>query len=69
MIGAIEILIILIVVAVILGFGHKRIAELAREFGKAKSEYEKGKLEGEKEIKKIKKELESDEPESKEKTS
>ena len=43
--------IILIVVAVVLIFGARKIPELARTFGKAKGEFEKGKIEGEKELK------------------
>ena len=46
--------IILIVVAVVLIFGARKIPELARTFGKAKGEFEKGKIEGEKELKKYK---------------
>lgn len=43
--------IILIVVVVVLIFGARKIPELARTFGKAKGEFEKGKIEGEKELK------------------
>ena len=43
--------IVLIVVAVVLIFGARKIPELARTFGKAKGEFEKGKIEGEKELK------------------
>ena len=43
--------IILIVVAVVLIFGARKIPELARTFGKAKGEFEKGKIEGENELK------------------
>ena len=43
--------IILIVVAVVLIFGARKIPELARTFGKAKGEFETGKIEGEKELK------------------
>lgn len=42
--------IILIIVAVVLIFGARKIPELARTFGKAKGEFEKGKIEGEKEL-------------------
>ena len=52
-IGAQEIIII-IVAAGILIFGAKKIPELAKTFGKAKSEYEKGKIEGDKELKEFK---------------
>jgi len=44
-----EILIILVLAAVFI-FGAKKIPELAKTLGKAKGEFEKGKLEGEKEL-------------------
>lgn len=44
---------VIIVVAVLI-FGAKKIPELARTFGKAKGEFEKGKIEGEKELKDFK---------------
>lgn len=47
--GAPELLII-IVLAVVFIFGAKKIPELAKTLGKAKGEFEKGKLEGEKEL-------------------
>ena len=47
--GGSEILII-IVLAVVFIFGAKKIPELAKTLGKAKGEFEKGKLEGEKEL-------------------
>jgi len=47
--GGYEILII-IVLAVLFIFGAKKIPELAKTLGKAKGEFEKGKLEGEKEL-------------------
>mgnify|MGYP001560459883 CR=1 FL=1 len=47
--GIQEILIIL-VLAVVFIFGVKKIPELAKTLGKAKGEFEKGKLEGEKEL-------------------
>lgn len=46
--------IIIIVVAVIFIFGAKKIPELAKTFGRARGEYEQGKIEGEKELKKFK---------------
>ena len=46
--------IIIIIIAVVLIFGAKKIPELAKTFGKAKGEYEKGKIEGEKELKDFK---------------
>ena len=47
------ILIVVIVIAAII-FGAKKIPELARTFGKAKGEFEKGRLESEKELKDFK---------------
>ena len=47
--------IILIIVVVVLIFGARKIPELARTFGKAKGEFEKGKIEGEKDLDKFKK--------------
>lgn len=47
--GIQEILIILVIAAVFI-FGAKKIPEIAKTFGKAKSEFEKGKIEGEKEL-------------------
>ena len=53
--------IVIIVLAVVLIFGAKKIPELAKTFGKAKGEFEKGKIEGEKELKDFKdKEVKSD---------
>jgi sec-independent protein translocase protein TatA len=48
-----QILIIVIVIAALI-FGAKKIPELARTFGKAKGEFEKGRLESEKELKDFK---------------
>ncbi|MEK6866181.1 MAG: twin-arginine translocase TatA/TatE family subunit [Thermoproteota archaeon] len=47
--GINEILVILVLAAIFI-FGAKKIPELAKTFGKAKSEFEKGKIEGEKEL-------------------
>ena len=47
-------LIILVIVVGVLIFGAKKIPELAKTFGKAKGEFEKGKIEGEKELKDFK---------------
>ncbi len=47
----------MIVIAIIAGiviFGAKKIPELARTFGKARGEFEKGKIEAEKELKEFK---------------
>lgn len=46
--------IVIIIIAVVLIFGAKKIPELAKTFGKAKGEFEKGKIEGEKELKDFK---------------
>ena len=46
--------IIIIVVLIVLLFGSKKIPELARTFGKAKGEFEKGKIEADKELKEFK---------------
>lgn len=55
-----EIIIIIVVLGVLI-FGAKKIPELAKTFGKAKGEFEKGKIEGEKELKDFKdKEVKSD---------
>jgi len=51
---AYENVIIIVVVIGILIFGVKKIPELARTFGKAKGEFEKGRIESEKELKEIK---------------
>jgi sec-independent protein translocase protein TatA len=48
-----NIIIVVVIVAVVI-FGAKKIPELARTFGKAKGEFEKGKLESEKELKEFK---------------
>ncbi len=51
-----EIVIIVIVIGVLI-FGAKKIPELAKTFGKAKGEFEKGKIEGDKELKEFKGEM------------
>ena len=43
--------VILVVVAVILLFGAKKLPELARSMGRARGEFERGKIEVEKELK------------------
>ncbi len=50
-------IIILIVVIGVLIFGVKKIPELAKTFGKAKGEFEKGKIEADKELKDFKGEI------------
>lgn len=53
--------IFIIIIAVVFIFGAKKIPELAKTLGKAKGEFEKGKIEGEKELKDFKdKEAKSD---------
>ncbi len=44
----------IIVVIVVLLFGAKKIPQLAKTFGKAKGEHEKGRIEGDKELKEFK---------------
>ena len=59
-IGINEILIIVVLAAVFI-FGAKKIPELAKTLGKAKGEFEKGKIEAEKELNDLKnKEKKSD---------
>lgn len=52
-IGMSEIVIIIIAAAVLI-FGAKKIPELARTLGRSKGEFEKGKIESEKELKDLK---------------
>ena len=52
--------IFIIIIAVVFIFGAKKIPELAKTFGKAKGEFEKGKIEGEKELKEFKDEKKAD---------
>ena len=49
-----ETIIIVVIIVGALIFGAKKIPELARTFGKAKGEFEKGRLESEKELKDLK---------------
>ena len=51
---AYENIIIAVVIIGVLIFGAKKIPELARTFGKAKGEFEKGRIESEKELKDFK---------------
>ncbi len=46
--------IFIIIIAVVFIFGAKKIPDLAKTLGKAKGEFEKGKIEGEKELKDLK---------------
>ena len=52
-------IIILIVVVGVLIFGAKKIPQLAKTFGKAKGEFEKGKIEADKELKDFKDEIDN----------
>jgi sec-independent protein translocase protein TatA len=52
-------IIILIVVVGVLIFGVKKIPQLAKTFGKAKGEFEKGKIEADKELKDFKDEIDN----------
>ncbi len=52
-------LIILVIVIGVLIFGVKKIPQLAKTFGKAKGEFEKGKIEADKELKEFKDEVDS----------
>jgi sec-independent protein translocase protein TatA len=52
-------IIILIVVVGILIFGAAKIPKLAKTFGKAKGEFEKGKIEADRELKEFKDEVDS----------
>jgi sec-independent protein translocase protein TatA len=51
----------IIIAIVIVFFGVKKIPEIARSFGRAKTEYEKSKIESGRELEKIKKDV-SDNP-------
>ena len=53
MIGGTELIILVVVVGVLL-FGAAKIPQLEKTFGKAKAEYKKGEIEGDKELKDIK---------------
>jgi len=56
MLGSQEIIILVIVIGVLM-FGAKKIPELAKTFGKAKGEFEKGKIEAERDLKEFKEDL------------
>ena len=58
MLGSTEIIVLIVVIGVLI-FGAKKIPELAKTFGKAKGEFEKGKIEADKDLKEFKKELDS----------
>ena len=52
-VGGYDWVVIIVIVGVLL-FGAKKIPELARTLGKSKGEFEKGKIEGDKELKDLK---------------
>jgi len=56
--GGMEIVLILVIIGVLI-FGAKKIPELAKTLGKAKGDYEKGKIESEKDLKDFKDKHES----------
>ena len=56
--GSTEIIVLFVVIGVLI-FGAKKIPELAKTFGKAKGEFEKGKIQGDKELKDFKGEIDS----------
>lgn len=56
MLGATEIIVLVVVIGVLI-FGAKKIPELAKTFGKAKGEFEKGKIEADKDLKEFKEEI------------
>lgn len=57
MLGATEIIIIAIIAAILL-FGGKKINDIGRSLGRFSTEFQKGKIEAEKELKDIKDEFE-----------
>ncbi|MCJ8307030.1 MAG: twin-arginine translocase TatA/TatE family subunit [Nitrosopumilus sp.] len=58
MLGTTEIIVLVVVIGVLI-FGAKKIPELAKTFGKAKGEFEKGKIEADKELKDFKGEIDN----------
>jgi len=53
MLGGMELVILVVVIGVLI-FGAAKIPKLAKTFGKAKSEYRKGEIEGDNELKDFK---------------
>ncbi len=51
--GGMEIVLIIVIIGVLI-FGAKKIPELAKTLGKAKGDYEKGRIESEKDLKDFK---------------
>jgi sec-independent protein translocase protein TatA len=58
MLGSTEIIVLVVVIGVLI-FGAKKIPELAKTFGKAKGEFEKGKIQGDQELKDFKGEIDN----------
>ena len=58
MLGSTEIIVLVVVIGVLI-FGAKKIPELAKTFGKAKGEFEKRKIAGDKELKEFKDEIDN----------
>jgi len=58
MLGSTEIIVLVVVIGVLI-FGAKKIPQLAKTFGKAKGEFEKGKIEADKELKDFKSEIDN----------
>ncbi len=58
MLGTTEIIVLVVVIGVLI-FGAKKIPQLAKTFGKAKGEFEKGKIEADKELKDFKDEVDN----------
>ncbi len=58
MLGTTEIIVLVVVIGVLI-FGAKKIHQLAKTFGKAKGEFEKGKIEADKELKDFKDEIDN----------
>lgn len=56
MLGTTEIIVLVVIIGVLI-FGAKKIPELAKTFGKAKGEFEKGKIEADKDLKEFKEEI------------
>jgi sec-independent protein translocase protein TatA len=50
----------IVVIIAVLFFGAKKIPELAKTIGKAKGEYEKGRIEGDKELEEFKEKRKSE---------
>lgn len=67
-IGMTEIVFVIIAAAILI-FGAKKIPELARTLGRAKGEFEKGRLESDKELKDLEKKSLKEKKEPKEKKS